>query len=149
MGRALRPVDLARAAGISTQQVRNCLDDEVLPPAARSESGHRQFDSRHLEALRAHRRMVRGYSWVVARAMARAVGAGDVAKALELVDGVHATQHERRKALRSMRDALEVGPDEGRAGRVREAHATFEWMAAVFDNPPPLRTDDPTGGETA
>lgn len=42
-----------------------------------------------------------------------------------------------------------VGPDEGRAGRVREAHATFEWMAAVFDNAPPLHTDDPTGGETA
>ncbi|MFC6937015.1 hypothetical protein ACFQHO_46595 [Actinomadura yumaensis] len=30
--RALRPVDLARAAGISTQQVRNYLDAGVLPP---------------------------------------------------------------------------------------------------------------------
>jgi hypothetical protein len=33
-----------------------------------------------------------------------------------------------------------VGSDEGRAARVREAQSTFEWMAAVFDNAPPLRT---------
>jgi len=31
-----------------------------------------------------------------------------------------------------------VGSDEGRAARVREAQATFEWMAAVFGNAPPL-----------
>jgi len=42
-----------------------------------------------------------------------------------------------------------VGSDEGRAARVREAQATFEWMAAVFDNAPTLHIDDPAGGETA
>ncbi|NUT49982.1 MAG: MerR family DNA-binding transcriptional regulator, partial [Saccharothrix sp.] len=43
----LRPVDLARAAGISTQQVRNYLDAGVLPPAGRSPAGYRVFDARH------------------------------------------------------------------------------------------------------
>jgi DNA-binding transcriptional regulator GbsR (MarR family) len=45
------------------------------------------------------------------------------------------------------RDGLElVGPDDDRASRVRQAHATFEWMAQVFDNAPPLHPD---GGEKA
>ncbi|NGY66487.1 transcriptional regulator [Lentzea sp. NEAU-D13] len=32
-----------------------------------------------------------------------------------------------------------VGSDDDRATRIRQAHATFEWMANVFDNAPPLR----------
>lgn len=39
-----------------------------------------------------------------------------------------------------------VGSDEGRAARVREAQATFEWMAAVFDNAPPLHTEPAGAG---
>ncbi|WP_037676124.1 MerR family DNA-binding transcriptional regulator, partial [Streptomyces afghaniensis] len=39
--RRLRPVDLARLAGVSTQQIRNYEDAGVLPPAARTESGYR------------------------------------------------------------------------------------------------------------
>jgi hypothetical protein len=35
-----------------------------------------------------------------------------------------------------------VGPDDDRASRIRQAHATFEWMAAAFDNAPPLNPDD-------
>jgi DNA-binding transcriptional regulator GbsR (MarR family) len=35
-----------------------------------------------------------------------------------------------------------VGPDDARAARVRQAHATFEWMAKVFDNAQPLQPDD-------
>ncbi|MGI5158538.1 GbsR/MarR family transcriptional regulator [Microbispora sp. CA-102843] len=36
------------------------------------------------------------------------------------------------------RDGLALtGHDEDRSGRVRQAHATFEWMAKVFDDAPP------------
>lgn len=31
-----------------------------------------------------------------------------------------------------------VGPDDARAARIRQAHATFAWMARVFDTAPPL-----------
>ncbi|MFD9950805.1 GbsR/MarR family transcriptional regulator [Nonomuraea sp. NPDC059023] len=31
-----------------------------------------------------------------------------------------------------------VGPDGERAARIRQAQATFTWMAEVFDNAPPL-----------
>ncbi|GAA3167343.1 GbsR/MarR family transcriptional regulator [Nonomuraea salmonea] len=40
------------------------------------------------------------------------------------------------------RDGLDlVGPGDSRAARIRQAHATFEWMATIFDNAPPLRPD--------
>ncbi|WP_188197383.1 GbsR/MarR family transcriptional regulator [Nonomuraea sp. SYSU D8015] len=42
-----------------------------------------------------------------------------------------------------------VGADEERAARVRQAHATFEWMAKVFDNAPPLQADGPDGPDSA
>ncbi|MGN9843946.1 GbsR/MarR family transcriptional regulator [Nonomuraea sp. H19] len=46
------------------------------------------------------------------------------------------------------RDGVDlVGPDEERASRVRQAHATFEWMAKVFDNAPPLQADGPNSAE--
>jgi len=37
------------------------------------------------------------------------------------------------------RDGLDLlGPDEARSERIRQAQATFEWMAKLFDNAPPL-----------
>ncbi|WP_187405999.1 hypothetical protein [Microbispora triticiradicis] len=35
-----------------------------------------------------------------------------------------------------------VGPDDERAARVRQAHATFAWMAKVFEQAPPLDRED-------
>ncbi|HET6703793.1 transcriptional regulator [Amycolatopsis sp.] len=34
-----------------------------------------------------------------------------------------------------------VGPDADHATRIQQAHATFEWMANVFDDAPPLQPD--------
>ncbi|MGC7101245.1 GbsR/MarR family transcriptional regulator [Amycolatopsis lurida] len=42
-----------------------------------------------------------------------------------------------------------VGRDGDRAERIRQAHATFEWMAAVFDNAPPPPADQSRGKEKA
>lgn len=40
------------------------------------------------------------------------------------------------------RDGLNlVGPDDDQAARIRQAHATFAWMAKVFEDAPPLRPD--------
>ncbi|WP_280270101.1 hypothetical protein [Nocardia wallacei] len=37
------------------------------------------------------------------------------------------------------RDGLTLlGPGNDRADRIRQAHNTFEWMAKVFDDAPPL-----------
>ncbi|GAA4071598.1 MULTISPECIES: MerR family transcriptional regulator [Actinomadura] len=108
MTRTLRPVDLARAVGVSTQQIRNYADAGVLPPTPRSPSGHRRFGPRHRRALLAYRALARGYGPVAAQAIMRAVHAGDVAEALALVDAAHAALHEQRRTLRATGEALDA-----------------------------------------
>ncbi|MBP2703844.1 MerR family transcriptional regulator [Microbispora sp. RL4-1S] len=104
----LRPVDLARTAGVSTQQIRNYADEGILPPAPRTPAGYRRFDDSHREALITYRALARGYGWGAARAVMRAVHSGDVSGALALVDAAHAALHEQRLALRSAGEALEA-----------------------------------------
>jgi DNA-binding transcriptional MerR regulator len=106
--RILRPVDLARAAGVSTQQVRNLLDAGVLPPAPRTAARYRRFDERHRGALLAYHALAEGYGQRTARAIMRAVHAEDLALALSLVDAAHAGLHEERLALRATGEALEA-----------------------------------------
>ncbi len=98
---ALRPVDLARAAGISTQQVRNYEAAGVLPPAPRTESGYRRYARSHLAALLTYRALAPGFGADTAAAIMRAVHADDEAGALRLVDAAHAGLHERRLATDS------------------------------------------------
>lgn len=104
----LRPVDLARLAGISTQQVRNYIDDEILPPAGRTESGYRRLHAGHRLALLAYRRLLVGCGPYAARQIMRAVHAGDVPGALALVDASHAELHEQRLAVEATGAALEA-----------------------------------------
>lgn len=104
----MRPIDLARGAGISTQQVRNYLDAGVLPPAARTAAGYRVLDIRHSQALSAYRAMARGYGWNVAGDIMRAIHADNVPSALRLVDSTHAALHEQRRTLQAVGEALEA-----------------------------------------
>ncbi|AIJ14155.1 MerR family transcriptional regulator [Streptomyces lividans] len=106
--RRLRTVDLARAVGLSTQQVRNYEDAGVLPPAGRTDAGYRVFGERHRDALLTYRALQPGYGAVTATRVMRAVHAGDVAGALALVDAAHAALHEERVALRAAGEALEA-----------------------------------------
>jgi DNA-binding transcriptional MerR regulator len=95
----MRPVDVARAAGVSTQLVRNLIAEGVLPPAGSTPGGHRILDERHRAALIAHRALVVGYGHVVARDVLLAVHAGETATALALLDAGHAELHAQRQAL--------------------------------------------------
>ncbi|WP_246445955.1 MerR family transcriptional regulator [Thermomonospora cellulosilytica] len=106
---------MARAAGVSTQQIRNYEDAGILPPAPRTASGHRRYDDRHMRALLAYRALLRGFGPVHARAIMQAVHEGDVAGALAVVDACHAALHEERRSLQATSEALEIiarrGPD--------------------------------------
>ncbi|MET7323692.1 TioE family transcriptional regulator [Streptomyces sp. NPDC005549] len=106
--RRLRTVDLARTAGLSTQQVRNYEDAGVLPPAGRTDAGYRVFGERHREALLTYRALQPGYGAVTATRVMRAVHDGDVAAVLALVDAAHAALHEERVSLRAAGEALEA-----------------------------------------
>ncbi|GAA2358151.1 MerR family transcriptional regulator [Nonomuraea africana] len=118
MERALRPIDLARLAGISTQQIRNYADAGILPPAPRTPAGYRRFDEAHRRALFTYRALARGYGWETARSIMQAVHAGDVPLALALLDAGHAALHEQRLSLRAAGEALEAVAEQDVDGSV-------------------------------
>ncbi|UNO42971.1 MerR family transcriptional regulator [Streptomyces sp. MST-110588] len=104
----LRPVDLARVAGVSTQQVRNYEDAGILPPAERTAAGYRVYEDRHRRALLTYRVLVRGYGTGTAQTVMRAVHAGDVPAALAAVNAAHAALHDQRLSLEATSRALEA-----------------------------------------
>lgn len=106
--KALRPIDLARMAGVSTQLVRDYADAGILPPTPRTPSGYRRFAPVHGRALLAYRALAKGFGPDTARAVMRAVHAGEVPEALRLLDAAHAELHGEREALRETGEALEA-----------------------------------------
>jgi len=102
----MRPIDLAREAGISTQQVRNYVDWGVLPPAPRTESGYRILDERHRGALLAYRALAKGFGWAAARTIMHAVHDDNAPAALALVNEAHAAVHEQTRNLAATAEAL-------------------------------------------
>lgn len=94
--------------GISTQQVRNYADAGILPPTPRTPAGYRTFDARHGRALLTFRTLASGYGLDTARAIMRAVHAGDLPRALAFVDAGHAALHEQRRSLQLAAEALEA-----------------------------------------
>ncbi|WP_370410763.1 MerR family transcriptional regulator [Streptomyces fradiae] len=112
MGGRLRPVDLARAHGLSTQAVRNYEDAGILPPAARTPSGYRAYTPLHASALRAFLALLPGHGHPTATAILRAVHEGDPDEAFRLVDESHALLLEDRRTLRAVESALrDLGPN--------------------------------------
>ncbi|MFI9175482.1 MerR family transcriptional regulator [Streptomyces lincolnensis] len=104
----LRPVDLARLAGVSTQQIRNYEEAGVLPPAERTESGYRTFRDLHRQALLTYRTLLKGYGHLTATRIMRTLHSGDVPAALALVDAAHATLNSERNALRATSEAVQA-----------------------------------------
>jgi DNA-binding transcriptional MerR regulator len=105
----MRTVDLARAVGLSAQQVRNYEAWGFLPPVKRSESGYRLYTKRHLEALRTVRTMIfAGYGWQQALEVMRAVHGGDLDTALARVDSQHAELDRRRRQVEHTLEAIRM-----------------------------------------
>jgi DNA-binding transcriptional MerR regulator len=106
--RRLRAIDLAREAGISTQQVRNYVDAGILPPVARSPSGYRMFGAEHARALTVARELARGHGWPRARAIMRAVHRDRLDEALAVIDHSHAELHGERTLLTEVLAAFDT-----------------------------------------
>jgi DNA-binding transcriptional MerR regulator len=105
-GVRLRPVDLARGHGLSTQAVRNYEEDGILPAADRSPHGYRAYTPRHALALRAFLALVPAHGHRTATAIMRAVNDGTPDEALRLIDESHAQLLDDRGTLRAVEDAL-------------------------------------------
>lgn len=102
----LRPIDLAREHGLSTQAIRNYEDAGILPSAVRTANGYRTYTSSHARALRAFLALARGHGHRTATAIMRAVNEGVPEEAFRLVDESHAQLLEDRRTLRAVADAL-------------------------------------------
>jgi DNA-binding transcriptional MerR regulator len=110
----LRPVDLARAVGVSAQTVRQYEALGFVPPAERSPTGHRIYGPRHLQAIRAARAMADGYGWQSALHIMRLIHQGDLVAALAAIDARHAELHQGRhdveQTLAALRTAAVTSP---------------------------------------
>ncbi|ADG77798.1 MerR family transcriptional regulator [Tsukamurella paurometabola] len=112
--RRLRPIDLARPHGLSTQAVRNYEDQGVLPAAERSASGYRSYRQQHVTALAAFVALTPGCGHARAAAILRAVNRDDPDAAFALLDEAHRELAADRATLRQVRTALAgVGPTDG------------------------------------
>ncbi|WP_406440329.1 TioE family transcriptional regulator [Streptomyces sp. NBC_01613] len=110
-GERLRPVDLARGHGLSTQAIRNYEEAGILPAAARTPHGYRTYTPLHAQALRAFLALVPGHGHQTATSIMRAVNEGAVDEALHLIDESHAQLLDDRRTLQAVERALRsLGP---------------------------------------
>jgi DNA-binding transcriptional MerR regulator len=102
----LRPVDLARRHGLSTQAVRNYEAAGILPDAERSPHGYRGYTPLHAHALRAFLALVPGHGHRTATSIMQAINRGATGEALRLVDESHAQLLDDRRTLQAVEAAL-------------------------------------------
>ncbi|MFB7784514.1 TioE family transcriptional regulator [Streptomyces vinaceus] len=105
-GARLRPVDLARAHGLSTQAVRNYEEAGILPAAARTPHGYRTYTPLHAAALRAFLALVPAHGHRTATAIMCAVNRGESDEAFRLIDESHAQLLDDRRTLHAVERAL-------------------------------------------
>ncbi|MES4906249.1 MULTISPECIES: TioE family transcriptional regulator [unclassified Streptomyces] len=105
-GERLRPVDLARGHGLSTQAIRNYEEAGILPAAGRTPHGYRTYTPLHARALDAFLALVPGHGHQTATSIMRAVNEGAVDEAFRLIDESHAQLLEDRRTLQAVESAL-------------------------------------------
>ncbi|WP_406109752.1 TioE family transcriptional regulator [Streptomyces sp. NBC_01003] len=104
--RRLRPVDLAREHGLSTQAVRNYEEAGILPAARRTPHGYRTYTSLHAGALRAFLALLPGHGHQRATSIMRAVNEGAAEEAFRLIDESHVQLLDDRRTLQAVENAL-------------------------------------------
>ncbi|WP_040805470.1 TioE family transcriptional regulator [Nocardia concava] len=102
----LRPSDLAREHGLSTQAVRNYEQDGFLPPAERTASGYRIYTELHAAALDAYLALVRAYGHAVGGRIMTAIHEDELDTALVIIDRGHQQSLQDRDTLDSVRRAV-------------------------------------------
>ncbi|WP_280419311.1 MerR family DNA-binding transcriptional regulator [Nocardia carnea] len=102
----LRPADLAREHGLSTQAVRNYERDGFIPAAERTVSGYRIYTEAHGAALRAYLALITAYGHALAGRIMTEVHEGGLDTALELIDRGHHQLLRDRETLDTVRKAI-------------------------------------------
>jgi DNA-binding transcriptional MerR regulator len=102
----LRPVDLARGHGLSTQAIRNYEAAGILPGAERTRHGYRTYTPLHAQALHAFLALVPGHGHRAATLIMRAINRDAAEDALRLIDESHAQLLDDRRTLKAVEAAL-------------------------------------------
>jgi DNA-binding transcriptional MerR regulator len=102
----MRPIDLARGLGLSTQAVRNYEAAGILPPARRTEHGYRIYTALHAQALETFAALVPAHGHAASTAIMRAANDGAVDDVLRLLDESHVQLLEDRRTLAAVTEAL-------------------------------------------
>jgi DNA-binding transcriptional MerR regulator len=143
----MRPVDLARQHGLSTQAVRNYEDAGIIPPAHRSRTGYRDYTATHAAGLAAYLALVPAVGYSTSRRIMHAVTGGQLDEALEHVDDGHALLTRDRNTLRTVEAALShlgaATPDA--AASTRAPYSIGELARHLGLNPATLRTWERAG----
>jgi DNA-binding transcriptional MerR regulator len=105
-GGQLRPVDLARGHGLSTQAVRNYEAAGILPGAERTPHGYRTYTPLHAQALRAFLALVPGHGHQTATSIMQAINRDATEDALRLIDSSHAQLLDDCRTLQAVEAAL-------------------------------------------
>jgi DNA-binding transcriptional MerR regulator len=106
VGVRLRPVDLARRHGLSTQAIRNYEAAGILPGADRSPHGYRTYTPLHAQALNAFLALAPGHGHQTATSIMQAVNRNATEDALRLIDESHAQLLDDRRTLQAVEAAL-------------------------------------------
>lgn len=104
--RRLRPIDLAREHGLSTQAIRNYEAAGILPPAERTSSGYRTYTAVHAHSVRAFLSLIPGHGHQRSTSIMRAVNVDATDEALQLIDESHSQLVDDRRTLHAVENAL-------------------------------------------
>ncbi|GAA4658478.1 MULTISPECIES: MerR family transcriptional regulator [Amycolatopsis] len=142
----LRTIEVARRAGYSVQQVRNLERDGVLPPAARTGSGYRSYDERHVWSALAYRALATATGPVEAKTIMRAAQAYPGSDLFALLDAAHARLDAERRELALAKQAAEAIAAEPIADvRPSDSLSISELAEAIGVRPSTLRHWDAEG----
>ena len=103
----MRPTDLAREHGISTQAVRNYEDSGFLPPATRTPSGYRVYTEVHAAALRTFLALIPAYGHAIAGQIMNAIHTDTLDTVLQTIDRGHEQLLRDRETLNSVSRAVQ------------------------------------------
>ncbi|MFE4372568.1 TioE family transcriptional regulator [Streptomyces sp. NPDC056835] len=133
-GRQLRPIDLARGHGLSTQAVRNYEEAGILPAAGRTPAGYRAYMPLHARALGAFLALVPAHGHPTAAAIMRAVNEGAADEAFRVIDESHAQLLDDRRTLQAVEIALR-GLTPTTASEPYEPDAALSGSGGTFIGP--------------
>lgn len=102
----MRPIDLARPYGLSSQAIRTYEDLGIIPAAYRTDGGHRRYGERHRLALSAFRELAPVLGHDHAATVVQSAHRGEFDQVLDLLARAHTRLADDRAALRLVTSAV-------------------------------------------